>query len=129
MVARTKLGVKAQIELKEAQLLLKLCNKASSTRNTIKLDTKAQGVTKYSVVGKTSAGGTKTYYSVTYTEATQEYAVWVKGKKVSLGPKHSKRLFNFTKSQDERRKELEKSLVGEDKQWGLFSFLRRKRSK
>lgn len=98
--------------------------KVSNDKNKIVLDNKTAGETKYSVQGKTSKGGIRTFYSVKHIAATGAYEVYVAGKKVSLGPKNSKRLFKFTKSQDENRKELEKSLVGENKKWGLFKWLK-----
>lgn len=126
---KTKLGVKAHTEFTEAKLLVKLMAKASKDKNKIVLDTKTAGETKYSVQGKTKKGGTKTFYSVKYIEATNRYEVYVAGKKVSLGPNNSKRLFKFTKSQDDNRKTLEKSLVGENKKWNLFGFLKGRGSK
>ena len=126
---KTKLGVKARTEFTEAKLLVKLMDKASKDKNKIILDTKTAGVIKYSVEGRTKDDKKRTFYSVKYTEATDTYEVFVKGKKVSLGPHNSKRLFKFTKSQDENRKNLDKSLVGENKKWNLFGFLKGRDSK
>jgi len=121
---KTKLGVKAHKEFTEGKLLLKLCALASKEKNKIVLSNKTSGVIKYSVEGTKKDGSTKTFYSVKYTDATKTYEVYVNGKKVSLGPKHSKRLFHFTKSQDDNRKNLQNSIVGENKKWGLFKWLR-----
>lgn len=126
---KTKLGVKARTEFTEGKLLVKLCALASKEANKIVLDTKISGETKYSVVGKSSKGGQRTFYSVKHIEASNTYEIYVKGKKVSLGPKNSKRLFKFTKSQDDNRKSLDNSLVGENKKWSLFSWLKGRSSK
>ena len=131
---KTKLGVKARKEFTEAKLLVKFIAKASNDKNEIVLDTKTPGETKYSVVRKTRKIGnnnkvtvsTKTFYSVKYIESSKTYEVYSNGHKVSLGPKHSKRLFEQTQKQDNHRKELENSVVGENKKWGLFKWLRGK---
>jgi len=121
---KTKLGVKARKEFTEGKVLLKLCALASKEKNKIILDTKTAGVVKYSVIGRTKEDKQRTFYSVKYTEATKTYEVYVKSKKISLGPKHSKRLFHFTKSQDDNRKATENSIVGENKKRGLFAWFR-----
>jgi len=123
---KTKLGVRARKEFTEAKLLVKFIAKASNDKNKIVLDTKTPGETKYSVVGKTRKGGTRTFYSVKYIDSTKTFEVYVSGKKISLGPNNSRRLFEQTQKQDNHRKELEKSVVGEDKKWGLFKWLKGK---
>ncbi len=123
---KTKLGVRAHKEFTEAKFLVKFIAKASNDKNKIVLDTKTAGETKYSVQGKTKKGGTKTFYSVKYIEATNRHEVYVNGKKLSLGPNNSRRLFEKTQAQYNRRKELENSIVGEDKKWGLFGWLKGK---
>jgi hypothetical protein len=126
---KTKLGVRARKEFTEAKLLVKFIAKASNDKNKIVLDTKTAGETKYSVQGKTKKGGQRTFYSVKYIESSKTYEVYVNGKKLSLGPNNSRRLFEKTQAQDNRRKELENSVVGENKKWNLFGWLRGRKTK